>query len=69
MSAHIAVPALDAPTLPATLSPKILTGVLRDELGFKGIIVTDALEMGGIAQGFSVGDARYAPSKPVRMCC
>jgi beta-N-acetylhexosaminidase len=57
MSAHIAVPALDDPSLPATLSPKILTGVLRQELGFKGIIVTDALEMGGIAQGFSVGDA------------
>ena len=57
MSAHIAVPALDAPTLPATLSPKILTGILRQELGFKGIIVTDALEMGGIAQGFAVGDA------------
>ena len=57
MSAHIAVPALDAPNLPATLSPKILTGILREEMGFKGIIVTDALEMGGIAQGFSVGDA------------
>ncbi len=57
MSAHIAVPALDAPTLPATLSPKILTGLLRGELGFKGIIVTDALEMGGIAQGFTVGEA------------
>jgi beta-N-acetylhexosaminidase len=57
MSAHIAVPALDEPTLPATLSPKILTGILRDEMGFKGIIVTDALEMGGIAQGFPVGDA------------
>jgi beta-N-acetylhexosaminidase len=57
MSAHIAVPALDAPNLPATLSPKILNGVLREELGFKGIVVTDALEMGGIAQGFTVGDA------------
>jgi beta-N-acetylhexosaminidase len=57
MSAHIAVPALDAPNLPATLSPKILTGILREEMGFKGIVVTDALEMGGIAQGFSVGDA------------
>ncbi len=57
MSAHIAVPALDSPTLPATLSSKILTGVLREQLGFKGIIVSDALEMGGIAQGFSVGDA------------
>jgi len=57
MSAHIAVPAIDVPNLPATLSPKILQGILREELGFKGIIVTDALEMGGIAQGFSVGDA------------
>ena len=57
MTAHLAVPALDDPGLPATLSPKILTGILRDELGFGGLIVTDALEMGGIAQGFSVGDA------------
>ncbi len=57
MSAHIAVPALDAPSLPATLSSKILTGVLRQDMGFKGIIVTDALEMGGIAQGFSAGEA------------
>jgi beta-N-acetylhexosaminidase len=57
MTAHIAVPALDDPALPATLSPKILTGVLRDDLGFKGLIVTDALDMGGIAHGFTVGDA------------
>ena len=57
MSAHIAVPALDVPTLPATLSPKILTGILRDEFHFKGIIVTDALDMGGIAQGFPVSEA------------
>jgi beta-N-acetylhexosaminidase len=57
MTAHIAVPALDDPGIPATLSPKILTGILRDELGFKGIVVTDALEMGGIAQGFSATQA------------
>ncbi len=57
MTAHIAVPALDDPGIPATLSPKILTGILRDELDFKGIIVTDALDMGGIAKGFSVGEA------------
>jgi beta-N-acetylhexosaminidase len=57
MTAHIAVPALDDTALPATLSPKILTGVLRDEMGFEGLIVTDALDMGGIAHGFAVGDA------------
>jgi beta-N-acetylhexosaminidase len=57
MTAHIAVPALDDPGLPATLSPKILTGILRDELSFSGLIVTDALDMGGIARGFTVGDA------------
>jgi len=57
MTAHIAVPALDDPGLPATLSPKILTGILREELGFNGLIVTDALDMGGIAHGFAVGDA------------
>jgi beta-N-acetylhexosaminidase len=57
MTAHIAVPALDGPDVPATLSAKIMTGILRDEFGFKGLIVTDALEMGGIAKGFGVGEA------------
>ncbi|HVW09229.1 MAG TPA: glycoside hydrolase family 3 protein, partial [Bryobacteraceae bacterium] len=57
MTAHIAVPALDESGLPSTLSPKILTGILRDELGFQGIIVTDALDMGGIVNGFGAGDA------------
>jgi beta-N-acetylhexosaminidase len=57
MTAHIAVPALDDAGIPATLSPKILNGVLREELGFKGIVVTDALEMGGIVKGFPGGEA------------
>jgi beta-N-acetylhexosaminidase len=57
MSAHIAVPALAPANVPATLSPAILTGLLRGEMGFKGIIVTDALEMGGIAQGYTGGEA------------
>ena len=57
MTAHLAVPALEAPDLPATLSPAILTGVLRDQMDFKGIVITDALEMGGVAKGFSVGEA------------
>jgi len=57
MTAHVAVPALAPPDLPATLSPAILTGLLRGELGFKGLIITDALDMGGIVKGFPAGDA------------
>ncbi len=57
MTAHIAVPALAPPDLPATLSPAILTTLLRHDLGFKGLVITDALEMGGIAQGFTSGEA------------
>ena len=47
MTAHIVVPSI-APE-PATLSRAHLTGLLRDELGFDGLIVTDALEMAGVA--------------------
>jgi beta-N-acetylhexosaminidase len=57
MTAHLAVPALAPADVPATLSAAILTGLLRGEMGFKGIVVTDALEMGGIAQGYSSGEA------------
>jgi beta-N-acetylhexosaminidase len=57
MTAHLAVPAIEAANMPATLSGKILQGVLRDEMKFRGIIVTDAMEMGGIAQGFSIADS------------
>ena len=57
MTAHLAVPALAPPDLPATLSPAILTGLLREKLGFKGLVITDSLEMGGIAQGFTSADA------------
>jgi len=57
MTAHIAVPALAPADVPATLSPAILTGLLRGEMGFHGIIVTDALEMGGIAQGYNSAEA------------
>ncbi|MEU4712449.1 glycoside hydrolase family 3 protein [Micromonospora purpureochromogenes] len=56
MTAHIVVPALDPSGDPATLSPTILTGVLRGELGFRGVIVTDALNMAGVRQKY--GDER-----------
>lgn len=45
MVAHIAVPALDPERAPATLSKPIVTGLLREQLGFDGVIVTDALDM------------------------
>jgi beta-N-acetylhexosaminidase len=48
MTAHLALPALDPSGKPATLSPAISTDLLRGELGFKGLIVTDAMEMKGV---------------------
>ncbi|MEU9359311.1 glycoside hydrolase family 3 protein [Streptomyces sp. NPDC048301] len=53
MSAHILLPALD-PTRPATLSPQILTGLLRTELGYDGLIVTDGMEMDAIAGTYGI---------------
>jgi beta-glucosidase-like glycosyl hydrolase len=51
MTAHVAFPSLDSSGLPATLSPTILGKVLRGDLGFSGLIVTDALIMEGVLGG------------------
>ncbi|MEU4133167.1 glycoside hydrolase family 3 protein [Streptomyces wuyuanensis] len=56
MTAHIVVPALDPSEDPATLSRPILTGILREELGYDGVVVTDALDMAGVRQKY--GDDR-----------
>ncbi|MEG4072258.1 glycoside hydrolase family 3 N-terminal domain-containing protein [Microcoleus sp. Pol14C2] len=56
MSAHLLIPAWDA-DFPATLSRKILIGKLREELGFEGLIVTDALVMGAIANKYGANEA------------
>lgn len=56
MSAHLLIPALD-PDYPATLSSKILMGELRQNLGFEGLIVTDALVMGAIANQYGDNEA------------
>ncbi|MFJ2561463.1 glycoside hydrolase family 3 protein [Streptomyces sp. NPDC094154] len=53
MSAHILVPALD-PELPATLSRRVLTDLLRGELGYEGLIVTDGMEMRAIADNYGI---------------
>ncbi|MGH9347443.1 MAG: beta-N-acetylhexosaminidase [Vicinamibacterales bacterium] len=56
MTAHVLVPALDD-THPATLSRSIVGGLLREELGFEGVIVGDDLEMYAIAKHYAVADA------------
>src|SRR6266568_5489870 len=57
MSAHIAFPAFTGSDDPATLSPAVLTGLLRDSLHFQGLVVTDALMMGAIATKYGAGEA------------
>ena len=58
MSAHIALPALEGDsTTPATLAPRIMTGLLRDSLGFRGVAITDALTMDGVGKGYGVAES------------
>jgi len=57
MVGHIAVPSLNKDRIPASLSNKLNGDMLRKELGFNGIIVTDAIEMGGITESFWAGEA------------
>lgn len=57
MTAHVAVPQVLGDERPATLSPYFMTDVLRDEMGFGGILFTDALRMGAITDGYGAGEA------------
>src|SRR6266403_4656258 len=58
MTGHLSVPALEPdPNTPATLSSKILTDLLRKELRFEGLVVTDAMDMGGITVRYAPGEA------------
>lgn len=57
MSAHLLIPAYEPENLPATLSRRIMHGLLREELGFEGVAVSDALDMGAIARNFSPAEA------------
>jgi beta-N-acetylhexosaminidase len=57
MTAHLSVPALDPVDQPATVSSKIVSGLLRTELNFHGIIVTDAMDMQGITSMFNTAEA------------
>lgn len=53
LSAHISVPALDSSGGPATLSRRIMTGLLRGKLGYNGVITTDSLQMAGVRLQYS----------------
>jgi beta-N-acetylhexosaminidase len=57
MSAHIAFPAVTGNSEPGTLSAAVMSGLLRDSLGFRGLVVTDALSMGAIVAKYGPGEA------------
>jgi len=56
MTAHVVFASLDS-AVPATLSPAVVTGLLRNELGYQGVVISDDLDMRAIADNFSVGEA------------
>ncbi len=55
MVAHLNIPALDSTGVPSTLSKPIITGLLKEQLGFEGLIVTDAMNMKGVTEGNEPG--------------
>jgi beta-N-acetylhexosaminidase len=57
MTAHLAVPALEPENEPATVSSRIITGVLKEELGFHGLVVTDAMDMQGLTSLYDTAEA------------
>ncbi|WP_207428421.1 glycoside hydrolase family 3 protein [Pedobacter sp. SYSU D00535] len=58
MVAHMNIPALDStPNLPSTLSKPIVTGLLKEQLGFTGLVISDAMEMKGVVKFFPGGEA------------
>ena len=57
MVAHISLPEINGDKTPATLSSKIVTDLLRDDLGFDGVAITDSMSMGAITENYSTSDA------------
>ena len=55
MTAHVALPAITGDNMPATVSPAVIRGLLREELGYQGVVMTDCLEMQAISDGVGVG--------------
>lgn len=57
MVAHLYVPAIETEKrIPASVSKKIITGILKEKFGYKGLIITDALNMGAVANKFKAGE-------------
>jgi len=70
MVAHLEVPALDTSAhVPTTLSHNAVTGLLKEKLGFKGLIFTDALNMQGVAKYYAPGDADLRALMQATMSC
>src|ERR1043166_1655164 len=63
MTFHGLVPAIDTASVPATLNPAIMTGLLRRQLGFNGLLITDAMDMNGVLARVPLGQA----SKPTQV--
>lgn len=57
LTGHVWVPVVDEEPLPASLSPKVTTGILRQYLGFDGLVMTDDLTMGAITEKWGLGEA------------
>lgn len=60
MVGHIAAPELTGDTTPATLSRRIVTEILKDDLGFDGLVITDSLSMAAITESYTPGEAALA---------
>lgn len=61
MTAHLWVPALDPDPLPATFSRRVLTGLLREEMGFQGLILTDDVRMGALHDSYPLAERVVRP--------
>jgi beta-N-acetylhexosaminidase len=62
MTFHGVIPALDTASVPATLNPAIMTGLLRKQLGFNGLLVTDAMDMSGVLARVTVAGSPAGPT-------
>ena len=60
MTFHGVIPALDTTPIPATLNPAIMTGLLRKQLGFNGLLITDAMDMNGVLSRVTLGQTAKA---------